>query len=166
MNGFLANKMYKASIIKRNNYYLNEKIFVSEDLLFNLYYFDSCKKIVYDSSYCYFYRQHNTSAYNNLKNKKWFTVLDAYSLMLNKEKKNDQIYDEIVYNFGLTILEAKYRLDYLDYIAKEEKINLKLRLRKLEKMYVPFNRYIHLKFFLYKFFPKLIIFYKKRKMKG
>lgn len=160
--GFLANKMYKASIVKKNKYLLNEDIFISEDLLFNLYYFDSCKRIVFDSSIYYFYRQHSSSSYNNLKSKRWFSVLDTYILMLNKEKENKIIYKELMYNYGLTILEAKFRLNYLD--SKDNK--LISNIEKLKKEYIPKYRYFNLKFFLYRFFPKLIMFYRKRKMRG
>ena len=96
--GFLANKIYKTSIIKKNNLKLDEKIAISEDLLFNLQYFNYCQKIIYNKSVKYFYRQYHSSSYNNLENSNWFSVLDMYNKILCSPKLLKNLDKEKVVN--------------------------------------------------------------------
>lgn len=49
-----VNKIYKRSIIVDNNIYMDKRIDLGEDLLFNLEYFKHCKKVIFDDK-CYYH---------------------------------------------------------------------------------------------------------------
>lgn len=49
-----VNKIYKKSIIIENNIYMDKRIDLGEDLLFNLEYLKNCKKVIFDDK-CYYH---------------------------------------------------------------------------------------------------------------
>ena len=165
--GFLANKMYKNKIIKENSLSLNEKLYISEDLVFNLSYFQFCNEVVYDESIYYYYRQHSNSSYNSLQNEKWFSVLDTYSLILEKYQLEKECKENVIYNLGMCLIEASYR--YKKNKGTKDKRIIK-KINSLDKMYkkemkkLNFNH--KLKIWIFKYFTELVIIYKRRKLKG
>lgn len=75
IGGFLFNKIYDINTIKKHNIYLNEKIHMCEDLLFNINYLFHIEKVIVISDSLYNYRMRKSSAtwsfdenlYNDLK---------------------------------------------------------------------------------------------------
>lgn len=54
-------KLYRSSIIKENNILFNEKIYMFEDGIFNLYVFEHSKKVYFINEFLQHYRRENTS---------------------------------------------------------------------------------------------------------
>jgi len=167
--GFLANKMYKRNIIIKNNLSLNESISISEDLLFNLEYFNYCNNIVYDSTQKYYYRQYYNSSYNNLTNKKWFDIIDTYLLIL----KNDNLIDLnlkkiVIINFIMILFEAKQRIKKIESYDKD----LDQKIKKLYKEYVKKDNIKDakikqkIKIILFLLMPRIVMKIKRRNLKG
>ena len=166
--GFLANKMYKSKIIKDNDIKLAEDIYISEDLLFNLEYFNYCTFISFDSSVKYFYRQYSTSSYNNLNSKKWFSVIDTYLKVLNTPRLLKDIdKNKIISKFCLTLAEAKYRLRKITNISSTVYCKVKESLKEyctLHNFY-RMNNIDKVKFLLLMFIPSFVMRYRRRKLK-
>ena len=158
--GFLCNKMYKKNIIKNNNIYLNEKIGMSEDIIFNLDYFKYCNKVVFNYDEEYFYRFNPNSVTNDLFNKKWFTLLDTYIIILNKfEFKKNDIYKVIIYNINILLAETKYRLK-INKIDSNV-FNKKIEILEKHKNDVKFTLLERFKMFVFNNFMKYIVLYRK-----
>ena len=166
--GFLANKIYKKEIIQNHKIQLNEQIYISEDLLFNLEYSKYCDKIVYNSTYKYFYRIHANSSFYNLDNRRWFSVLDTYELLLenyvSEEHKN--VSNAIIYNCFMIIYEAKYRIKRFGKEKKEVLNKIKRLEKKCLMSKANFNTKQKIKLFLFKNMPKIVMKIKRNKMKG
>lgn len=60
--GFLWNKLFRSSIIRKYRVYLSEDIFYLEDMLFCVAFFSKCRTICCNSAVSYHYRQHAGSA--------------------------------------------------------------------------------------------------------
>lgn len=164
--GFLANKMYKMDIIKNNRLFLDENIHISEDLLFNLSYLKYCKKVSYDESIMYYYRMHNESSFYNLNNKKWFSVIDTYEILLRKYSKlNIELNKIITFNAMMIIYEAKHRVKkHVNKSYIEGKIHELEILCKDNKC--DFNFEEKIKLFLFRYFSVFVMYYKRSKLKG
>ena len=165
--GFLANKMYKSKIIKENQIKLNEEISISEDLLFNLEYFNYCESISYDNSIKYFYRQYSTSSYNNLNNEKWFSVIDTYITILTTQKLIKNIdKNKIISKFCLTLAEAKYRVKKVCNNSKRYQIKVKESLKEYAtlKNFFKMNNIDKIKFIILMTVPSLVMRYKRRRL--
>lgn len=163
--GFLANKMYIRDLIIKNDIFLDESIHMSEDLLFNLLYFEKCKKVVYDKKILYFYRIYSNSSYYNINNKRWFSIIDTYKIILKKYLiVSEELKNIIIYNLFMMIFEAHYRNKKLDKDLLIEKELYKLK-SKVSKMTYKFTIIQNIKIFLFKNFPDLVIKYKKIKVR-
>jgi len=107
--GFLCNKMFKKSIIIKNNIQLNENIKMCEDLLFNFLYLDKCKNIVCTNQILYMYKISNDSLSRNLTNN-WFDILKVYNIIYKKlDNYNAITQKRIMYNLLMALFEAKVR---------------------------------------------------------
>lgn len=80
-DGFVWNKVYSKSIIEKHNIRFDESLYICEDSVFNLNYYQYCNKILHINTTGYFYYQSEYSAYNNLNNSRWYTVMDSYNMM-------------------------------------------------------------------------------------
>ena len=165
--GFITNKLYRKRIILENKLKLIENIHVCEDLLFNWKYFDFCEKVVYIEQPRYFYRIYASSSYNNIFNAKWYTVIDAYKLILQDDSlKTDAIIRRnVIYSYIMILIEAEYRL------KKSNSNNLVLEM-KIKEEREKYNSYISsfsvkqkIKSRIFSAFPDLVMFRRMRKMK-
>lgn len=155
--GFLANKLYKSELIKNNNLFLRDDIYICEDMFFNILYFSKCKKICFLKEELYFYRQYKTSSYNNFYSIKWFSILDAYEKIYGLNLFNKKEYNEFMYNYKLILLEAKYRLKYISNTEKElieekiEKNSCKIKLQSLSiRKIIRLVAYKYFTYFIFK----------------
>lgn len=105
--GTICSKLYRLDLIRENGISFDEKIFVSEDLLFNSMYADCCKNAIFENSKLYGYRQRVSSAVHNSKSIKWFSCLDAYSVLFDRYK-NSAAFSFIIYHYLKNLYEAKY----------------------------------------------------------
>ena len=162
-HGFMANKMYKLSIIQKHNIKLNEDIAISEDLLFNIDYMQYVSKSVYYSGIKYLYRQHGASAFNRLDNLKWFSVLDTMNILLAKFENNKYISQRISSTYMMLTFEGKYRLHYCNNISQ----NIINKIVKGEQ-YASRNLYSLpikdiIKIIIMKTFPSFVMWYRHKK---
>lgn len=77
---WICGKFYKSSLIKNNNIFLNENIYLLEDGIFNLKIFDYSSKIEFINIPLYHYRQLATSASNRYN----YDQLNQYDLVLEE----------------------------------------------------------------------------------
>lgn len=158
--GYMANKLYKKEIIVNNQLSIDENILLSEDLLFNVSYVNYCSNIVYDSISKYYYRQHNQSAFNNLNNKRWFDVLNVFEILIEKFKNNEELLNEINYHYLLILYESKYRIKKLNDKNMENRIHKSLMNFKNIKLNLNLKQTI--KIVIFKYFPNIVMLYKRR----
>jgi glycosyltransferase involved in cell wall biosynthesis len=126
--GYLWNKMFRTSIIKKYSLLLDPKIFMAEDLLFCIQYLKFSKKVRV-SNYCdYNYVQDSNSMNGGLSftknNRRYKKIFNNYFFALNK------ILNEIKNNpkkYSLAIINVKARL------AREYSIFLRLLLLNNDK---------------------------------
>lgn len=166
--GFLANKLYKSSIIKKNNLLLDEKIHISEDLLFNMQYASFCNSMIISENCKYFYRQHNESAYQK-HSEKWFTVLDTYGILLGDKKLvSNELKYTVIFNYLMILCEAKCRIKNMK--IKDSCINIKInkelkkyfKLENIKKLSIIKK----IKIFIFMTFPNFVWMYKQKIVKG
>lgn len=103
-------KLYKTSIIKRNNIKFDDirKIGTYEDGIFNLRLFQYVRKAVFINKYFYHYRKDNetslTSQYKSLFTERWIVLFDLIEKYID-DHKLDSIYRQALYNrIGVSIL--------------------------------------------------------------
>ena len=76
--GFLCNKGFLYCIVRDHSLKMREDIAQSEDMLFLLEYLSHCKRLVFVGGIKYCYRKRRGSATVDLKNPRWFDVLEVY----------------------------------------------------------------------------------------
>lgn len=123
--GFVWNKIYKTSIIKKNKIFFKNNIHICEDLLFNCQYFSFIKKGFYTEDKLYHYIQHAKSSYNSLNyNSRWNTVVDAYEkikLYIEEDNMNFEFsYLSAVLNLKERIVANKIRNENLIEVVNEK----------------------------------------------
>ena len=140
-HGYLWNKLFRLSIIKRCKYRFDEKIHFNEDRLFNVLYLIMIRdgKCLYMTAPVYKYIEREGSAMDSLKksyNSMFVTDLDAYINMLNALKsvcdyKNiklckNQLYLSYVYNISLMKKYSSYtnELDNVLYNKLRQQLSL------------------------------------------
>ena len=119
VEGFLPLKVYLRKIINDNNIKFNEKIHYCEDLLFVDEYIHCCSSFKYIPAPIYNYRMRKSSSSFNFLNKKNLTILDAYSLFIDKYKNNNKIIFYIKYKYLLNYYKLK------KFVRKKDKIRIK-----------------------------------------
>lgn len=165
LHGFMANKMYKCSIIKRYGITLNPEIAISEDLLFNYDYMQCVHTVVYNSGVKYLYRQHGESAFNRLNNIRWFSVLDTMQLLLDKISTSESFWSSIATNYMMLTYEAKYRIKHCSDVTPQilSKIEEGTRFAETNISILGFK--CQIKIFIMKYFPSLVMFYRRKNTK-
>ena len=151
INGYLANKVFSAKIIKKNNLKLDTKIHYSEDLQFTLKYLSFGSKLLNVNLPLYYYRMRKSSAsYNYITNKN-ATILDSYKMLLNTYSHNCKIKNKIeliyLYNYWKfkDICNDKFTLEKIVKREKEIINNNKLNYFEKIKYYVIYrNKSIYL----------------------
>lgn len=143
--GTICSKLYRLDIIRENRILFDEKIYVSEDLLFNCTYADYCKNAVYENSKLYGYRQRLSSAVHNSKSIKWFSCLDVYSILFNRYK-DSAAFTSIIYYYLKNSYEAKYiiRKQHLDQRKVRPSLNGEILFLEKEARNLPFNQKVRL----------------------
>ncbi|WP_010237898.1 glycosyltransferase [Clostridium arbusti] len=86
--GYIFNKLFRKSIIEKNNLTFNKDIYICEDLLFCFNYVLNIRNAIYSMEQKYFYIERDDSAIHRSFNVKNLTVLNAYELMLENSKNN------------------------------------------------------------------------------
>lgn len=93
------NKLYKRSIIKENNIYMNKEIDLGEDLLFNLEYLKHCNRIIFDNKcyyhYCMRAEENLTAKYRDNKLDLMKILYDKCMEFLNKYEASDERIKEL-----------------------------------------------------------------------
>lgn len=161
IGGFMANKLYIAKIIRDNSLFLNENLSISEDLVFNFHYFSYCSSIIYTEEIFYFYRQNVSSAFNNLNNFKWFTVIDAYKELLRMDIP-EETYNYLCFTYHIILCEAKYRINRFDDLTKRKYILEELK--KIKNLYRPNTLKQRLKIIIFTILPRMTMLYRRRNL--
>lgn len=163
VGGYVWNKIYKKSVIDKYNIRFDEDISVGEDLLFNFNYFEKAKSVSFKKICLYHYVLNINSAVNNLKNEKWFDAIEVYSKLL-KMNLSDEINNYYRFLYSQVIMEAIYRLKYCVNApySKEELNKLKLQYVKLSRN---FSLSQNIKIVLFKYFPNIVMKYKRKSIK-
>ena len=103
----VGGKLYKRSIIETYNICFDPNIAVTEDLLFNFWYVEFCREVVYNSSALYGYLQRKNSAAHRTVSPLWFTCLLSYR-RLAERYSNSAAYADIVYYYLKNLYESRY----------------------------------------------------------
>lgn len=142
IGGYLWNKCFKASIIKKNNILFDINLHYCEDLIFVIDYLKYCNNITYINKSLYFYRMRKSSVSYNFFNMKNITLLNSYKILINRitdEKINNRLkYNYLVNYYKLKKLIPK-NFDIDQCIIKDEKNiikNEKLNIKKLLMFYL------------------------------
>ena len=164
LKGYMANKMYKLDVIKSKSLLLNPDIAISEDLLFNFEYFQNIQRVAYNNGVKYFYRQYGESAFNNLSNNKWFSVLETMKILLSKVNKGSLFWKSISFTYAMLVYEAKYRLKYCIQVPESVNENIKNGENFISQYKSEFNLKQKCKIYLLKKIPSVVMLYKRRKI--
>lgn len=162
--GFLANKMYDLTIIKKNNLALDDDLHISEDLFFNLNYIKYCDKVTCCSENLYFYRIHSSSSYYNLKNEKWFSVFDTYERIIKNFEMFSEVEQQVIFNLYMALIEGDYRQK--KYF--KDRNDIANRISNMRREYKKYYKYLSInnkiKIFIFDSFTNLVMIYKRRKV--
>ena len=164
-NGFLWNKLYKKSIILKNNLKLDEKISYCEDFVFNVEYSQFVNKASVVNYRLYNYVQRKESVVNRAFSSKRLDVLNSYNKIIDKLKnyntsivrKYEILYTEEAIRLENLYLKSKYRNEYDYKIIKDAK-------RKYFKKVIFYKNLTlkqRIKFYIIYFFPYIGIIIKK-----
>lgn len=121
------NKLYKLSIIKENNIYMNKEIDLGEDLLFNLEYLKHCNSIIFDNKcyyhYCMRAEENLTAKYRDNKldlmkilYDKCMEFLDKYEAGYEKIRELNSIYIKWMYSSFIDLHNKSCPYNYRDKI--------------------------------------------------
>lgn len=96
--GYLVNKLFKMDIIRRNNLWIDEKVTLSEDLLFCCEYLNYCEKISYDPKPVYHYVRYEDSQLHSHQIGNTFdkSALDILNTFSKIKKTIPSRYNEII----------------------------------------------------------------------
>lgn len=165
--GYLCNKIYRKEIMREFELDLDESISVTEDLLLNVSYFEHCKSVAVYSGVQYFYRQQGRSAINRLDNIRWFDMLQVYEKIWNTYLTQQEIKSIIGFQYCMVLLEAKYRLHYIDknyaekYGAQIEKRLCDLRYKQFGWSFVQ-----KMKVLAFSVAPNSVMHYRRRMLRN
>lgn len=172
--GFLCNKLYKKSIIKKYNLDLNENVSMCEDLLFNFEYFKHVKRICYTKSQFYGYLINGNNVSKKI-DEKWFSILYVYNyLYLNSDNLDLHIHNIVSLNYLFTLFETKVRCEILEInfqnVCQQYNVNyMKIKIENYSK--IMNDKTIRLKdkmklFLFYNVYCVAFLIKKKKLLKG
>lgn len=161
--GFVCNKLYRKSLLQINRVRLEQNIAVCEDLLFNVTYLVSCKKVAYNDGAKYFYRQVKNSASNRLDNPKWFDALNAYHRILILVESYVDVYPTVAFQYAMTLCAAKYRVQFIN---NNEHLKRQIKVEWLQRYtyWKNFSIKQRLKLCIFSVIPWLVVRYQRRKL--
>lgn len=130
---FICSKLYKNSIIKKNNLYFDETIYYSEDRLFVIQYLSNCKNFIqYSTKSIYKYYIRGSGAMSSLvKTFNYKSVTGFYATLL-MYKSISEIYTtkkNIFYAVEDVINSYNYTIKRMNDFAINDK-NLKMQMRR------------------------------------
>lgn len=162
--GFLCNKLFKKSLLHKNNIFMEQTIGVCEDLLFNVQYLRNCNRVIYNTGVKYFYRQISNSAINRLDNKKWFDCINAYQKILPLLSEYPSVKISATSCYTLHLCEAMYRMKYISDFTEEEKNKILRDWKASIGLFSSFDIKCKIKIILYRCFPGIVMKYRRRKL--
>ncbi len=131
--GFPVNKLFKKSIIQNNGIKFDERVAISEDLLFCCQYISKINSGVFEDIPLYLYLQRPCSVLNGSFNPRSKHTLTAYDTIFNIYKDNDmKNHPLLIKNFTVTNMDLKEKLitsdttddDFLKQLNKNISDNL------------------------------------------
>ena len=118
--GFLCNKGFLYSVVRKHDLVLDEGIAQSEDMLFLLNYLAFCKRLTFDTGIRYGYRQRRCSAANSHSNIKWFDAIAVYEAYKERLEGSKALSDAVRKAFLPVAYEARWRYRHCE--LDEEKL--------------------------------------------
>lgn len=165
--GYMCNKMFITDIIKDKGIKFNKDIYMCEDFLFVFEYLEYCNRVKYIEKSNYIYRIIPTSASKKLKNVKWFSILNVYDEILDKNYLYSiDFFNKIYYSYVIYLYQAKYRLNFIkdDYNYNSIKKDINKRIKSInEKNKGCFTIKERIKLFFYKYFNRISFYLKLKK---
>ena len=163
IRGFSCNKLYEKDILLRNNIGFDEDIYIYEDLLFNIKYFENVKKAVYSKMQKYHYVLRKDSAIRSRYiTEKDFSVFKALDRIYNIYISNNSIKcnkEKICLNYLIAALDLKEKIInnqcYLDKLHEIEVIISKNFFKVMNSSQISLN--IKIKLFFKKAFIRIFI---------
>lgn len=149
MPSAICHNIYKTSFIKKNNFYLNEKLTWSEDADNFFRIFFATKNIGFFDYTFYYYRKDNQNAMtrnprkehllSNIRvNKTWF----YYVKNTNWDKKDKQIVMQRFANANMYLLKIMDKLKNIDYQIVADEIMKEKEMLKFIHGYIPKGIYL------------------------
>lgn len=161
--GYCWNKMYLNHLIKIHNIKFDENIYVCEDFLFNVQYFNYIDESYYLTESLYNYVIHSGSALTKKMDLNWLTNIDAFSLALNDVKHNydEDTFGKYVNFFFLQNLNALMKIKLNKFDNDKYLKNIKSNITRFRKVALKPKNIIDYKSVLYYYFFHLILLLKK-----
>lgn len=136
----MANKIFRTSIIKKNNIRLDKDIYYAEDWLFNVEFFRRSKKISYINKAFYYYRRGHESSSSSY-NDDTFEKVGLWIYRMRKEYANefgldDRLASDDLYNVLIHCIINEFKRSDISFIEKLSKVdNLISRSEVVEVVY-------------------------------
>ncbi len=105
--GMIWSKLYRRAILEMYGIRFDERIAVTEDLLFNFHYAAHARALSYNASRLYGYRRRAGSAVRNTVSPRWFTCLDVYRRLFDDYAEH-AVHPHIIYFYLKNLYEARY----------------------------------------------------------
>ena len=166
--GFIWAKLYKREILQD----LKFKNTIGEDIEFSFQVSYKIKKAIIVQKYMYFWYQHNSSQFRNVKPERFFSAVKCYYQILHEIPKNEiTTRGNCLIRLYKTILSVNYNAENYKQIFKDINYNNRKIVKETQKEFV-INKSIPFQFkfflllfyyqpYLYKIFRKIIPLLKK-----
>ena len=155
--------MYLNHLIKIHNIKFDENIYVCEDFLFNVQYFNHIDESYYLTESLYNYVIHSGSALTKKMDLNWLTNIDAFSIALNDIKYNydEDTFGKYVNFFFLQNINALMKIKLNKFDNDEYLKTIKSNITRFRKVALKHKNIIDYKSVLYYYFFYLILLLKK-----
>lgn len=114
-----CNKLYRMDIINRFNIRFNTDLFVAEDLLFNIEYFDVISYVLILNEDLYYYYYNCNSVTNNFNYDKYNNLMYVNDIALEKYKNDNVIFNSWMYIRMKNIIYILRKMYFSDFSNEE-----------------------------------------------
>lgn len=140
--GYLWNKIFSNKIIEDFHLEFDTSLSMCEDMVFVFNYLHHVKSVILLENKNYYYRINQASSGKSKSNQRWFTVLDACSIIAKELNKfNNKQLQEFSYFYNYMVCKSKYRLLFVD----QNKENITEKIQNARLLAKEFQRYLSCK---------------------
>lgn len=166
-NGYVGNKVFKRGVIEANKIRFDEKLAMSEDMVFLIEYLIHINSVFVIEKEGYLYVQSYNGASINLGNKKWFNVINSYDKILNALRQySTELSSLFVFFYCYMCCEAIARKQLTDCDTDVTAFQNFLKKYYASAMTMKtISKSYKVKLWFFKHFPRMFMWLKVRKYK-